>query len=344
MDYQQILNYVFYGNTVEQILTAVLVFLVLVLVFTRIASRLIRRLEHLFDNQIAKILESTQGFFPYLFALYVGLEFINFEPSVRSILDNVFFVVLAYYVLRLLQIVLSYVVEKVFVAKKDAEVNETMRGVTSLILNIVLWSVGLLIILANLGINVNSLVASLGIGSIAVALAMQNILTDLFSSFMIYFDKPFEVGDYIVIGEDSGTVKEIGLKTTRIEALKGNELIIPNSILTSGRIHNFKKMKKRRVTFGFGVVYATTSVQLKKINQLMEKIFAQEKQAELFSCTFREFGDFALKYEVIYYATTPDYKTHLEVQQSINLALKSALEKAKIKMAYPTQTIHLKKN
>lgn len=351
MNYQEILSYTFYGNTVQQILIALAVFLVLILVFTRVFSRLIKRIErfakksnNLLDNQIVKILGTTQGFFPYLFALYVGLEFIHFGMEVRSVIDNIFFVVLAYYVLRLVQIILSYVVDQVFVAKKkDAEVNETMRGVTSLILNIILWSIGFLIILSNLGIDVNSLVASLGIGGIAVALAVQNILTDLFSSFMIYFDKPFEVGDYIVVGEDSGTVKKIGLKTTRIEALKGNELIIPNSALTSTRIHNFKKMKKRRVTFGFGVVYGTTSAQLKKINKIVEKIFGKEDRAELFSCTFKEFGDFALSYEVIYYATTPDYKTHLEVQEIINLAIKSEFEKAKIAMAFPTQTVYVKK-
>jgi small-conductance mechanosensitive channel len=351
MNYQEILNYSFYGNTVEQILIALLVFLVLILVFTRVASRFITRIErfakksnNLLDNQIVKILENTHGFLPYLLALYIGLEFVRFEPQVRTIIDNVFFVALAYYILRLLQIILGYIVEQVFLGKKkDAEANETMRGVTALILNIVLWGVGILIILSNLGINVNSLIASLGIGSIAVALAMQNILTDLFSSFMIYFDKPFEVGDYIVVGEDSGTVQKIGLKTTRITALKGNELVIPNSTLTNGRIHNFKKMKKRRVTFGFGVVYATKSAQLKKINKIIEKIFSKEDQAELFTCVFKEFGDFALQYEVIYYATTPDYKTHLEVQQSINFAIKSELEKAKISMAFPTQTIHLKK-
>jgi len=351
MDYQEILNYTFYGNTVTQVLTAVLVFLVLILVFKRIVFRLIKRVERyasrrqsVFDHQLVKILKNTQGFFPYILALYVGLEFIFFEPGARATLDSVFFVVLAYYILRLSQIILHYVAERVFTEKnKNSEVNETMRGVTSLILSTVLWSVGILIVLSNLGINVNSLVASLGIGSIAVALAAQNILTDLFSSFMIYFDRPFEVGDYIVIGEDSGTVKKIGLKTTRIEALKGNELIVPNSMLTSTRIHNFKKMKKRRVVFGFGVVYSTTSAKLKKINQLVEKIFAKEEGAEFFSCVFKEFGESALLYEVIYYANTPDYRTHLNVQQNINLALKSELEKAKIKMAFPTQTIYLEK-
>ncbi len=351
MNYQEILNYKFYENSVEQILITVLVFVLLSIIFKVLINRVLRKLEkftrkgdNLFDVQIVKILKSAQGFFPYLFSLYIAFSFIDFNPEVTPMIDSVFFVVLGYYVLRLAQIILGYIVEQVFVGKqKDAEANETMKGVTTLILNVVLWSVGLLIILSNLGVNVNSLIASLGIGSIAVALAVQNILTDLFSSFMIYFDKPFEVGDYIVVGEDSGTVQKIGLKTTRIQALKGNELVIPNSALTSSRIHNYKKMKKRRVSFTFGVVYGTTSTKLKKINKIVEKIFEKEERAELFSCAFREFGDFALRYEVIYHATTADYKAYLEVQQGINLNLKSELEKAKIEMAFPTQTVYVRK-
>lgn len=351
MNYQQILNYTFYGNTIQQILIALGVFLVLVLIFNKVISRFIFKLErlakktdNLLDNQIVKILETTQGFFPYLFALYIALEFIIFELDVRAGIDAIFFVILVYYVLRLVQIILGYIIEQAFLGKnKDAESNETMRGAISLILNIVLWSIGLIIILSNIGINVNSLVASLGVGSVAIALASQGILTDLFSSFMIYFDRPFDVGDYIVIGNESGTVKKIGLKTTRIQALKGNELIIPNSTLSNSQIHNYKKMRKRRVSFEFGVVYSTTSTQLKKINKMIEKIFEKEEKAELFSCTFKEFGDFALKYEIIYYTLGGDYMTYLGVQQSINLAIKFELEKAKISMAFPTQTIHLVK-
>jgi len=224
----------------------------------------------------------------------------------------------------------------------DSE-GESMVNVLRFVIRVIVWSVALLMIISNFGINITPLIASLGIGGIAIALALQNILVDLFSAFAIYFDKPFKEGDFIIIGADMGVVKYIGIKTTRIQALGGQEIVISNSELVNSRINNYKKMKKRRVVFSFGVEYGTSSEKLKKINKIVEKIIKDIKNTDLDRIHFNEFGPHSLNYEVVYYINTNDYNIYMDVQQEINLKIKDQFEKEKIIMAFPTQTIHVKK-
>jgi small-conductance mechanosensitive channel len=198
-------------------------------------------------------------------------------------------------------------------------------------------------IMSNLGFDVTSLVAGLGIGGIAVALALQSVLSDVFSSFSIYFDKPFQAGDFIIVGQHMGIVKHIGIKSTRIQTLQGEELIISNKELTSARVQNFKKMEKRRITFTFGVTYQTPVKKLKKIPEMVKEIVAKIELADLDRVHFRKYGDFSLNFEVVYYVKIPDYGKYMDTQQEINLALKERFEKEGIEFAYPTQTIFLNK-
>ncbi|QQR83532.1 mechanosensitive ion channel family protein [Candidatus Peregrinibacteria bacterium] len=210
-------------------------------------------------------------------------------------------------------------------------------------LKFVLWSIAVLMILSNLGINVSALITGLGIGGIAVALAVQTLLSDLFSSFSIYFDKPFEVGDFVVIGEHSGTIKRIGLKTTRIQALGGEELVLSNHELTNTRIQNFKRMQRRRILFSVGVVYGTTTDQLKKIPEIIKDIIDTVALADFDRAHFKHFGDFSLVFEIVYFLNSKEYVDYMNTQQSINLALREAFEKEHIEMAFPTQTVYVQK-
>jgi small-conductance mechanosensitive channel len=194
-----------------------------------------------------------------------------------------------------------------------------------------------------LGYNVNSLIAGLGIGGIAVALAVQNILGDLFSSFTLLLDKPFQVGDYIVIGADSGTVERIGMKTTRIKSLQGEELIVPNAELTGTRIQNFKKMTKRRVVFLIGITYETPHDKIKKVNDIVASIVNKSEHAELDRVHFKEFGDFSLNFEVVFYVNSSVYAVYMDTRQEINFALKEKFDKEGISFAYPTQTLFVEK-
>jgi len=220
--------------------------------------------------------------------------------------------------------------------------NVAIKNITT-ILKILLWILAVLVVLSNWGINITSLIAGLGIGGIAIALAAQNILQDVFSSFSIFIDKPFKVGDFIVAGDDKGVVENIGIKTTRIKTLQGEELVISNQELTETRVHNFKKMEKRRVAFTLGVAYETPTEKLKKIPEVIKEIISRESLAEFDRAHFKEYGDFSLNYEVVYYISSGDYTEYMDSHQKINFAIKDAFEEMGIEFAYPTQTIFLKK-
>ena len=237
--------------------------------------------------------------------------------------------------------------------KKSAEnlENVSMIKVLGLFAKIVVWILILLTVLTNLGVEITPLIAGLGVGGIAIALALQVILGDLFNAFVIYFDKPFKEGDFIIIGSDMGVVKNIGIKTTRIAALSGQELVISNSDLTNYRINNYKKMERRRVPFSFGVTYDTPAKKLEKIKTLVGTILENankkfgEKKAPitLDRVHFKSFGDSSLDYEVVYYVPTADYNKYMDIQEYINLNLIKTFEKEKIEFAFPTRTIYMKK-
>lgn len=207
----------------------------------------------------------------------------------------------------------------------------------------IIWALGALLVLSNLGVDITSLIAGLGIGGIAIALALQNILSDLFASFSIYFDKPFEVGDYIIAGEHSGTVEKIGIKTTRIRALQGEEIVISNAELTSARVQNFKKLQKRRIVVGLGVLYETKHTLLKEIPGLIEKAVGQVEGAEFNRAHLSSYGDFSINFELVYYVLSGDYTEYMNVNQDILLKIKEAFDKKGIEFAYPTQTLFVKK-
>lgn len=209
---------------------------------------------------------------------------------------------------------------------------------------LVLWGFGILLILSNLGINIVSLVTGLGIGGIAVALAVQSILSDMFSSFALYLDKPFHEGDFIIVGQHMGVVKKIGLKTTRIQALQGEEIVISNQELTSTRIQNFKRMDERRVQFRFGVTYDATPEQLRFVTMTVRDIIEGKKTARFDRAHFASFGDSSLDFEVVYYIQSREYNDYMDLQQEINLAIYEQLQAGGLLFAFPTRTVHLHHN
>jgi len=195
-----------------------------------------------------------------------------------------------------------------------------------------------------MGIEVTSLIAGLGIGGVAIAFALQGILSDLFASFSIYFDKPFRIGDFITVGTDSGTVQKIGIKTTRIKTLQGEELVISNAELTTARVQNFKKMQERRGSLQFGVTYETASDKVKGINTTVEQIFESLKMGRLDRVHFTSFGDSALIFDVVFYSESAAYADFLDLQQAFNFALMDKFAKDGVEFAYPTQVVYLKNN
>jgi small-conductance mechanosensitive channel len=350
---EKVLNYIFLNNTVLEYLIAVGIFfavLIALKVFKMVLLAKIKKMakgtETKFDDLMVDVVDSVGWSFYFFFALFFALKFISVPEIISQISYYVLFLVGVYYAVKGFQELIEYGFGKII--KKRKEVNEgefdpTIIIVLKKISKIALWGVAVVIFLQNLGYDITALVAGLGIGGLAIAFALQNILGDIFSSFTIYFDKPFQVGDFIIIGNDMGVVEKIGIKSTRIRTLQGQELVVSNQELTSTRINNYKKMQKRRIVFGFGVIYDTPVAKIKKIPQIIKEIAGNMELVDLDRVHFNKFGDFSLNFEVVYYLGTSEYNTYMDVQQEMNLAIKEAFEKEGIEFAYPTQTVYLNK-
>lgn len=293
----------------------------------------------IFEDELVKVFKSVPGIFFDFVALYFALQALKIEESLDRIIDGFFVVVFVVQLITLVQRVIAYSLAR-FAARRGGESAARLNfSGLNFVINLVLWILGAILVLSNLGFNVTSLIASLGIGGIAVALAAQNILGDMFSAFSIYFDKPFEVGDFIIVGSHQGKVKRIGLKSTRIESIQGEEIIIPNKELTNSRIQNFKKMVKRRVSMTFSIVYHTDLAKMKKVNGIIEKIIGSLEKVEFERCHFREFGSSSLNFEVVYHVLSNQYRVYIDKQQEINFAIKQQFEKEGIEMAFLKQTV-----
>ena len=206
---------------------------------------------------------------------------------------------------------------------------------------VAVWSIIILLVLSNLRINVTTLVAGLGVGGVAVALALQNILGDLFASLSILLDKPFAVGHFIVVDNLTGTVEYVGVKTTRIRSIDGEELIISNSDLLKSRIHNYEHSSERRVLLDVGVTYNTPYEKLKAIPEIVRELIDGIELARFERARFREYGESSLNFRIMYYVRSTDYRRYLDVQHEVNLELFRRFAEEKIEFAFPTRTLYL---
>lgn len=214
-------------------------------------------------------------------------------------------------------------------------------GILRLLARGVVWIVVLLIVLSNVGVDVTGLAASLGIGGIAVALAAQNILGDLFASLSIVLDRPFEVGHFVTVGEHSGTVERIGLKTTRIKSISGEQLVFSNNDLLSSRIRNFRHMEERRILFSIGLLYSSDPAALRKVPAIIKEIIDGTEHARFDRAHLLRFGASSLEFEIVYFVEGPDFMAYAEIQQSINLALFERLRREGLDFAFPSTSLYV---
>ncbi|GKS77828.1 mechanosensitive ion channel family protein [Acidovorax sp. SUPP950] len=208
-------------------------------------------------------------------------------------------------------------------------------------LRTLLWATVLLAMLSNLGVNITAFVASLGVGGIAVALAVQSILGDLFASLAIAVDKPFDAGDFIVVGGVAGTVQRIGLKTTRIRSLGGEQVVMSNTDLLKQTINNYRYLQERRIVFQFRVPYGTTAEQAEAVPQAVRRIIEAEDQARFDRAHLQGFVENGLQYEVVYIVLDPAYNVYMDLQQRINLSLMRELAALGVDFAVPARTVQL---
>lgn len=312
-------------------------------VLTR-AKILAKKTAGTFDDTIVQAVEGVRAWVYTLVSLYAALQFFAVPELLDKVVTGVFFFAVVWQLIEIATVFVNYFVTTFLEKDEDGDGvidpnAATASHLVTLIARIVLWSLGILFVLSNLGIEVTSLIAGLGIGGIAVAFALQGVLGDLFASFSLYFDKPFRIGDFIVIGTDKGTVEKIGIKTTRIRTLQGEELVVSNAELTASRVQNFKKMEERRISSQFGITYETPQERIKEVPGIVTRIFESIDGARLDRVHFSTFGDSALIFELVYYVESSDYTEFMDVQQQFNFDLMERFAELGIEFAYPTQTL-----
>ncbi|MFL7812566.1 MAG: mechanosensitive ion channel family protein [Anaerolineales bacterium] len=344
------LNQTLLGNELNSWLIAVGITLGVYIVLTLIKrlfhhrlTRLVAKSRMQADDFLIPVLDQTRWFSFIALGMLLGAQYLQLPGEVDLWFGRVMRIVLSIQLGLWGTGLIGFYIERSVDAKIDQDHGEdaTTLDALGLMLKIALWVILALIILDNLNIEINSLITSLGIGGIAVALAVQHILGDLFSSLSISLDKPFAIGDFIVVGDFEGDVEDIGLKSTRVRALSGEEVIFANSDLLNSRIRNYKRLEERRISFSFGVVYGIPSEKLEAIPGMVEGIIAPLENVRYERTHLKNLGDFALEYSVVYFVLVPDYASYLDIQQQINLALYRRFEEEGIDFAYPTQTVLL---
>ncbi|MFW5742484.1 MAG: mechanosensitive ion channel family protein [Spirochaetota bacterium] len=270
---------------------------------------------------------------------YIAVTTLGLEGQVGAVVSVVFFVLFSLVAIRFLVTVVNELFRHA--AEQRERVDLTRIRPLHAIAVFAVWIAGLLFLLDNLGFDITAVIAGLGIGGIAVALAAQAMLGDLFSYFVILFDKPFELGDFLVFDDVLGSVERIGVKTTRLRSLGGELIVVSNSDLTSSRVRNYEHMQRRRVVFKVGVVYGTEPESVRAIPGIIESIIRSEELAAFDRAHFASYGDCSLVFEVVYYVASPDYNLYMDVQERINLAIYEAFAERGIEFAFPTQTLHL---
>lgn len=341
-------NIVFLGNTLLEYLTALGLFVLFLIIFRIFQKLILNRLKKIarktktdVDDVLIEAIQSLKPPFYYFVSIYFILPFLNISAGILGFVKGLLVVLIMYQIIKSLQIVIDYVFEKL-TSKKEDKGTKLAFSYLGKFVKIGVWVLGLLLVLSNLGVNVNSLLAGLGIGGVAFAFAFKNILGDLFASFVIFFDKPFLPGDFIMMGDTKGTIQKIGIKTTRLRAPTGEEIIVANQALTSAKLYNYKNLEERKATFSFGVTYETSAEKLKEIPQMVADIISGMKKTRFERAHFNRFDDSALNFDVLYYMTVRDYAKYLDTQQAINIKILEKFEKEGIEMAYPTRVVYSK--
>jgi small-conductance mechanosensitive channel len=285
-------------------------------------------------------------FFYFMVSVWGGIQFLELSGLVVKIINWITLILLVYYSTKIVQKLSDYFIRQ-YIFKERKGKNESgliIKGFITQLTKVLIWGVAILLLLQNMGVQISVLLGGLGLAGLAVGFALQTVLEDIFAFFSIYFDRPFEIGDFVVLDEEKGTIEKIGIKSTRIRTLQGQELVVSNRELTSKRIHNYRKMEERRIAFSFGITYETDYAKLRKINDIVKKIFNTIEKVKLDRVHFHEFGDFSLNYEVVYYVLSKDYYDYMDTQEKINLSLFKEFQKEKISFAYPTKRVLLEKN
>ena len=344
MTFQQM---IFYGNTVREWVIALTVMLVVFAALQLLRwgivknlARVVARSRNEWDDIVADVLRRTTVLFLLFVSVYAGSRALVLPPSAQYAVRVIGVIIMTVQVALWGNVVITATIRRQMERRlaADAAAATTVNAL-GFLGRLLLYTVLLLLALDNLGVDITALVTGLGVGGVAVALALQNILGDLFASLSIVLDKPFVIGDFIIVGDMLGTVEHVGLKTTRIRSLSGEQVVFANGDLLGSRIRNFKRMFERRVVFTIGVTYQTPRALLERIPEMIRGAVEAQDSIRFDRAHFARYGPSSLDFETVYYVLDPDYKRYMDIQEAVNLDIHRRFEDAGIEFAYPTQTV-----
>ncbi|MDX9850335.1 MAG: mechanosensitive ion channel family protein [Anaerolineaceae bacterium] len=340
-----------WGNSIFSWLSALATFIGLYLLLTILVKLVKSRLTTIYKKNdlvtftyILSILNNTKKLFLLILSFYIASVWLVITEKPTLYINTLFMIAFWIQVgIWANHTIINFINHRNRFASNGDD--KTTMNALKTILRIVLWSIVLILVIDNIpGVEITALITSLGIGGIAIGLAVQNILSDLFASLSITLDKPFVINDFIQVDDYVGTVEKIGLKSTRIRSLSGEQLVFSNSDLLNSRIQNFKRLERRRKVLNLGVLYQTTPEQLRKIPDLIKNIFSKINQVTLDRIHLSEFGDFSINFELVYWVESSDYVLHMDLKQDILLAIFDQFIENEIEFAYPTQSIFIEDN
>jgi small-conductance mechanosensitive channel len=345
-----ILEYTLLGNSLQAWLISVAVAVTIVfllLLLKRIAvhrlGAIAARTSTQIDDLVVDLLRHGKAWFLLLLGLFAGALVLSLPEAAMGLIRSATVIALLVQAGIWAGLVINFYLQNYRRRRLQKDPGSvTTLGALALFGKIAVWAVVLLLALDNLGINVTALIAGLGVGGIAVALAVQNVLGDLLASLSIVLDKPFVVGDFIAVDDHLGSVEYVGLKTTRVRSLSGEQLVFSNSDLLKSRIRNYGRMFERRVVFAIGVTYETPRDKLEKIPAILRTAIEGQTDTRFDRAHFKAYGDFALQFEIVYYVLLADYNRYMDIQQAINFYILEQFEEQGIEFAYPTRTLWLK--
>lgn len=337
----------FLGNSFEAWAAALAVTFGAAVAMVFVRAFVLRRVENIarrtrtrLDDFVTRMLSQTYLLFIVVFAIYFGSTFLELTAKQETFVARIAIASLMLQAAVWGDTGLRAWRDQFSIGPVDGE-RRASSSVLCFISRLLLWVVVTLMILDNFGINITTLVASLGIGGVAVALATQNILGDLFASLSIMLDKPFEVGDFIIVGDVLGSVEHIGLKTTRVRGLGGEQVVFSNGELLKSRIHNHKRMQTRRVAFVLRVAYGMPEDLLCRIPHIIREIIASKPNIDFERAHFFAWGQWSLDFEVVYHYRSPDYILHMDAQQDIFLEIYRRFQQEGIEFAHPLSIVRL---
>ncbi len=306
----------------------------------RYLNRLAERTVNRIDDIVAGTLSRTSLLAIIAVSCYIAGHYLMFGKRVDRVLNIGLAVAFSIQFAIWLQTFITLSLDEWRTRHNDKRNHASMAATIRFVSRLIIWTLVTLFIASNLGLRLDAVITGLGIGGVAAALAVQSVLGDLFASLSIYFDRPFEIGDFVIVDEYLGVVEQVGLRSTRVRALSGEQVVFPNADLSRSRIRNYGRMFERRIVFKLGVTYQSSPEQLEAIPGIVRAAVEAQEHTRFDRCHFFQYGDFSLNFEIVYFVLSPDYNAYMDVQQAINLQIFRNFAANKIDFAYPTQTLY----